>query len=90
MIPIMRRGDHDIMHETVPIVPALGHHVLLAIPKLWSPRGNTFQDLDSLCIAIDKASAPPKVHQLERDLAGLAIEALMMERNVLRDIWVMP
>jgi hypothetical protein len=88
MIPVLRRGDHDIMHQVVPIVPALGHNTLRNVPELWTPRGNTLQDIDSLCLAIDKASAPHRVHQLERDLAGLAIEALMMEKQVLLEVGV--
>jgi hypothetical protein len=89
MIPTMRRDDHDYLHSVVPIVPALGHHTLNALPGLWTPQNNTYTDLDSLCVAIDRASAPHRVHQLERDLAGLAIEALLLERNVLKETGIL-
>lgn len=86
MVPVLTRENHDIIHDRVSIVPLLGHHTLNAIPGLWTPRGDTIRDIDSLCRAIDWASTPRLVQPIERDLAGLAIEALMMEKDILKEV----
>lgn len=86
MIPVISREDHDHMHDVVPLVPALGYHTLMATERLWTPRNDTIRDIDGLCLAIDRASSPSRVHEIERDLAGLAIEALLLEKTVLKEI----
>lgn len=86
MIPKLRRVDHDYMHEVVPIIPALGHNTLRAVSRLWTPENNTYRDVDRLCIAIGKAATHERSHPIESDLAELTIEALELEKTVLKEI----
>ena len=86
MIAPITRADHDYMHEVVPIVPALGHNTLRAVSRLWVPQHETYQDLDGLCLAIETAAKHEKSHHIETELAGLAIEALLLEKDVLKEV----
>lgn len=86
LIPHLSRGDHDFMHRVVPLVPLLGHRTLEAAASLWRPEHDTMRDIDGLCIAIGRAAAHEKSHQLESHLAELAIESLQMQKSVLKQV----
>jgi hypothetical protein len=86
MISRLTRGEHDYMHEVVPIVPALGHTTLRAVSRLWTPERNSYKSIDTLCIAIDKAATHERSHPIETDLARLTIQALELEKQVLKEI----
>lgn len=86
MRPMMTAENHKTLHSIVPLVPALGYHTLFAVEQLWTPRRDTIRDIDSLCLAMDRATNTSRAHPIERDLAGLAIEALMLEKQVLKDV----
>lgn len=86
LIPKLTRPDHDYMHEVVPIIPALGHNTLRAVSRLWTPERDTYRDIDGLCRAIGKAAMHERSHYLESSLAELTIEALELEKTVLKEI----
>jgi hypothetical protein len=86
LIATISRGDHDYMHEEVPLVPLLGYHTLRSLPHIWEPSGNTYQDIDGLCLAIEEATDHPRSHRMEKDLGGLAIEAMMLQKQILKEI----
>lgn len=86
MIPHIPRPEHDYMHRVVAIVPALGHNTLRAVSRLWTPENNTYKDIDQLCRLIGRAAMHPRSHKIESDLANLTIEALQLEKQVLREI----
>lgn len=86
LIARLTRADHDYMHEVVPIVPALGHMTLKAVSRLWTPERNSYRSLDTLCLAIEKAATHERSHPIESDLARLSIQALQLEKQVLREI----
>lgn len=86
----MSQNNHDRIHEAVPIVPLLGHHTLMNVSHIWTPEGETIEDIDNLCLAIEEASTPNRVHSLEKNLAELVIEALQIEKHVLIETQVEP
>lgn len=86
LIARITRDEHDYMHRQVAIIPALGHNTLRAVSRLWIPEHETYRDLDGLCRAIGKAATHERSHRIESDLAGLTIEALEMEREILKEI----
>lgn len=88
LIPRIRNEGHVYLHSVVPLVPMLGYRTLTAAMHLWTPEEDTMRDIDGLCLAIGKAATHQKSHQIEKDLAGLTIEALQMEKAVLQDIGV--
>ena len=86
MIGDLSRSDHDIVHKLVPIIPALGHNTLRAVTRFWVPDRDHYRSLDNLMSAIDKAASHPKSHPIETKLANLTIEALELEKIVLKEI----
>lgn len=85
LIPRIPTEVHRELHEQCPHVPLLGSYALRAINNdLFVPTGRTLQDMDGLMSAIERASRHPRVHMIERDLAGLAIEAIDLQRPFIR------
>jgi hypothetical protein len=84
LIPRIPRDVHDELHEACPHVPILGSYALAATVKHFEPTGDTMRDMDGVMSAIERASRHPRAHMIERDLAGLAIEAIDLQRPYIR------
>ncbi len=84
LIPRIDRELHDELHLACPHVPLLGSHALQAVNHIFEPTGNTMDDMDGLMSAIERASRHPRAHMIERDLAGLAIEAIDLQRPFIK------
>lgn len=82
-IVTMLRTDHDEMHREVDIVPVPSHNTLMAITRHFRPTGDTLADMDKLAFCIDRSTSPR--HEIERSLGGLTIEALMLEKQFLKE-----
>lgn len=87
LVVTMPTEIHRELHAACPHVPILGSYALQAVNRLFVPSHNrdTLKDMDSLQVAIDKASKSPRAHMLERDLAGLAIEAIDLQKPFIRE-----
>lgn len=85
LIPRIPRDIHTDLHEACPHVPILGAHALLGVQRHFEPTGFVLDDMDGLMSAIEKASRNPRAHMLERDLAGLAIEAIELQRPFIKE-----
>lgn len=85
LIPRIDRDVHDALHAHCPAVPILGSHAMRRVNMLFEPTGDTFEDIDGLSRAFDKATKHPRAHQLERDLAGLAIETMRLQIPYIRE-----
>jgi hypothetical protein len=81
LIPRIDRDVHEALHEDCPPVPTLGVYAVRNTLELFHPTGDTFRDMDSLMMAMNKGTKDPRFHPLERDLAGLAIEAIELQRE---------
>lgn len=79
----MLRTDHEEAHRQVDIVPVPSHNTLMAITRHFRPTGDTEKDIDSLALCIERASSPR--HEIELRLGALTIEALMLEKQFLRE-----
>jgi hypothetical protein len=84
LIPRIPRDIHDELHIQCPHVPLLGSYALQNVARLFEPTGRTLDDMDGLMSAIERASRHPRAHMIERDLAGLAIEAIDLQRPFVR------
>jgi hypothetical protein len=80
LIPNIPRDIHDELHDKCPHVPLLGSYALRNVAGIYVPTGDTLKDMDGLMSCIERASRNPRAHLIERDLAGLAIEAIDMQR----------
>ena len=88
LIPRIDRDVHDDLHANCPAVPILGSYAMRRVNMLFEPSGNTFEDIDRLSSAFDRATRHPRAHQLERDLAGVAIETIRLQIPYLKDgLW---
>ena len=85
LVPRIDRSVHEELHRIAPAVPLLGYYALCRVNKLYEPvPGDTIASMDNLLFAIEDAGKHPKAHRVERAIAGLAIEALEIQRAVLR------
>lgn len=84
---VLPRPDHEYLHRTIEPIPALGHLSLRHTRYYYEDMpGDAFQSMDNLMFAIDKANHDPKAGTIERSLGALTIEAIMLERNALKEI----
>ena len=74
------------MHRRVAIIPLLGHNTLRSVSRIWTPENNTMRDIDGLCLAIGKAALHERSQPIESQLAELTIEALQLEKEVLKEL----
>jgi len=84
------REVHDYIHESTPGVPLLGFYTLRSVLEYFDPVGHPLNDIDWLCLSIDHATKSHPTHPIERDLGGLAIEVLTMQKNIILDGYVDP
>ena len=79
----MLRSDHDAMHRAVDIVPVPSHNTLMRLERGFRPTGDTERDIDGLALAIERATSPQ--HELERLLGEITIDAIMQEKQFLKE-----
>lgn len=84
LVPRIDRDIHDVLHRVTPPVPLLGYHALRIVANDFVPGRTTMESIDRLATSIEYAAEHPRAHPLEVDLAELAVNALMLQRNVLR------
>lgn len=77
--PVIFRGMHNEIHRDCPPIPLLGYHALAQVRKHFQPTFDTFETIDRLCFAIEKAGWHERSHPIERDLGELAIEAIRLQ-----------
>lgn len=85
LIPTLERDAHEALHRNCPPVPLLGQWALQGTVMRFTPSGDTFKDIDHLLSCIERATRGERFHPLERELAGLAIEAVDLQRPYLRE-----
>lgn len=84
LIPRIPRDVHNELHAHCPHVPLLGSYALRSINSIFVPTGDTLKDMDEIMSCIERASRNPRAHMVERDLAGLAIEAIDLQRPYIK------
>lgn len=82
LIPHIYRDVHDDLHDHCPPIPVMGRFVMSRVNYLFTPVDETFADIDNLCRAFDKATKQST--PLERDMAGLCIEAIREQISFIR------
>ena len=84
LIPVIDRDVHNEIHRIAPAVPLLGYHALCRVASSFNPQSGTMESLDNLMLAIEEFTRHPKAHSVERGVGRLAIEALDIQRAILR------
>jgi len=84
LVPRLDRSVHNEVHKIAPAVPLLGYYALNRILLLYEPHEYTMPSIDSLLMAIDQAGNHRKAHPVERGMADLAIQAIEIQRAILR------
>lgn len=74
------REVHEELHREVPPVPLLGHYALLGTIQRYQPSYDPTKDLDALCLAMDKTVRGSRFNPIERELAGLAMEVIQLQK----------
>ena len=75
----IEREVHDDIHQYCPAVPLLGYHALKSVLSNVRPTGEPLHDIDELTSAIELSSKHYRAHPIERDLGGLAVQALRLQ-----------
>lgn len=85
LVPEMDRRDHDRIHAICPSVPLLGYHTLQIVQNRFVEGRTTLQSMDNLMAAIERSKSHPRAHQIEKDLADLAIHAIDLQRPLIAE-----
>jgi hypothetical protein len=76
----MDRDAHNELHRNVGHVPVLGYYGILAVQREFY-RGRTHLDtLDNLLFALEGASENDRLTELDKRLAGIALEAVELQK----------
>jgi len=84
LVPALDRDVHNEIHANCPPVPTLGYHALTRVLREFQPSANTLDTVDDLMFSINEASKHPKAHDIERQLCQLAIQAIDLQRPILK------
>lgn len=84
LVPKIDRSLHDEIHRNCPPVPLLGFHALQRTLREFQPHPDTLISMDNLMFAIEISGKHPKAHDIERELAALAVQAIDLQREFLR------
>lgn len=87
IIPI-DRDVHNELHRNVPQVPVLGYYAIMAVQREFF-RGRTHLDtVDNLLFALEKAKEHERLHDLDKSLADLALQAIDLQRPYIHEGYV--
>ena len=84
LVPKIDRELHDEIHRNCPPVPLLGFYALKRTLREFQPHPDTLISMDNLMFAIEIAGGNPKAHNIEKELASLAVQAIDLQRAFLR------
>ena len=85
LIPRIDRELHNEVHRQVPFVPLIGYHALRRVATDFYPARGTLASIDDMMLSMEKVSKHPKALPLEIGQIALAIEALDIQRTILRE-----
>lgn len=88
LVPVIDRSAHEYLHRNSPHVPLLGYNALQLVARdmrSYSNNPDTFAVVDALRFAIDDAGRHPRAHDVERQLAVLANEAIEVQLPFLKE-----
>jgi hypothetical protein len=83
LIPIIDKSAHEELHANCPSVPMLGFHALQHINDEFQPVENTTKAISNLLKAIETINQEPRFHEIEKQLANLAIMAVELQLEYL-------
>lgn len=79
IVPI-DRDIHNELHRSITQVPVLGYYGIMAVHKEFY-RGRThLQTIDNLMFSLERAQEHPRLSEIEKGLAGLALQAIELQR----------
>lgn len=84
LVPRIDVDVHNELHRIAPPVPLLGCYALRRVNALYEPSFDTIESMDNLMLAIEQAGKHHKAHRVERKMAECAVEALDIQRAILR------
>lgn len=86
LIPLMDYDIHRELHKECPPVPLLSQHVLnLVMNGFKAVPGDTLATMGNLTTSIAEALESPHIHELEREMGGLTIRAIELQRPFVKE-----
>ncbi len=85
LIALMDVDTHRELHRACPAPPPLDVFMAQRALKLYQPHSNPLQGIDNFRFAVEQAIRHPRSHDLERQNAMLAIEAVTLQLPFIRE-----
>lgn len=85
LIVRLDRSEHNEIHRHCPPVPLLGFYALQRVNKLYEPGDTPLESIENLMQSIEASAKHPRVHEIEKQLAGLAVWSLDLQRPFIAD-----
>lgn len=79
MIALIDHDSHDELHRACPGVPPLDIFTAQRVSKLFTPHPDPLKAIDRFSQSVETAMLHPRSHQIERQMAGLTIEAVRLQ-----------
>lgn len=83
--PAIDRDAHNELHRNCPPVPALGYYALRRVSRDFVPGSTPLRSMSNLTRSIEASSRHLNVHRIEKELAGLAVEAIDLQRPYIKE-----
>jgi len=81
----LSREVHEENHRQNPAVPLLGYYTLSRTLSMYEPEKTPLASAESLMTAIEIAANHPRAHDIEKNLAELAIWAIDLQRPFIKN-----
>jgi hypothetical protein len=85
MIALLEIDSHRELHAASPAPPPLDPFTAQRVSRLYVPSPNPLQAIDNFRYAVEQAIRSPKSHDIERQTAMLAIEAVTIQLPFIRE-----
>ena len=90
LMPMIDRQVHNDLHRYCPPVPTLGIYALQRVVRDFRPSTDVFQSIENLMTSIERSADHPRMHELEREMAYIAIDAIDLQRPFIKEGLILP
>ncbi len=85
MIALLDHDSHDALHRACPGVPPLDVYMVQRVKNLYVPHADPLVGIDRYSSAIEVAMLHHRAHPIEKELAGLTLEAVRLQIPFIRE-----
>lgn len=86
LIAMLSRPDHDEVHRQVALVPMFAVHALQRVASEHRPVSSVYANIDNFVLLTEKALQHRRTTSLEKRLGLLTIEAMLEQKDIIKEL----